>query len=175
MRRLLATGAVVILAVLPSVGAAQRMQENDVKAAVVANLLAFIQWPPDALAMSREMRLCVTESNAVAAALHRLESRQVHGLPLVIRTIGSDTDQLRQCNAVLAGLPGAGLMRAATAVQGLPVLLVGEGAGALEHGAMIGVSLEGGRVVFDVDLVALRNARLSASSKLLRLVRHLAE
>lgn len=175
LRRMLAAGAMAVLTLLPPVSAAQRVPEDEVKAAVVANLLAFVQWPPETLAASRELRLCVTASTAVAAALGKLQSRQVHGLPLVIRTVGSDADELIHCHAVLAGLPSAALMRAATAVQGRPVLLIGEGAGVLERGAMIGLNLEGGRVVFDVDLAALRKARLNASSKLLRLVRHLVE
>lgn len=174
MRSLLAALAIALLAGKSTLSAAQRQPENEVKAVVVVNLLSFIQWPPETLTSEKELRLCVPASAPIASALRKLERRQVHGLPLVLKW-ATGRDELRLCHAILAGSSEAAMMRAAEAVQGLPVLLIGDGAGALERGAMIGVDIEGGRVVFDVDLTTLRKARLSASSKLLRLVRLLVE
>lgn len=172
LRVLLAAFAVAPLAGGQASGAAQRQPENEVKAVVVVNLLSFIQWPRETLAAEKELRLCVPASAPLASALGKMQGRSVHGLPLVLKPFTS-RDELRLCHAILAGSAEAAMLRAAEAVQGLPVLLIGDGAGALERGAMIGVDLEGGRVVFDVDVTALRAVRLSASSKLLRLVRQL--
>lgn len=165
---------VALLAGTPGLSAAQHQPENEVKAVVVVNLLAFIQWPQETLASEKEFRLCVPASAPLVAALGKLERRSIHGLPLALKPFAG-SDELRPCHAILAGSHDAVMMRAVQATQGAPVLLIGDGAGALERGAMIGIDVDRGRVVFDVDLGALRKAHLSASSKLLRLVRQLIE
>lgn len=149
--------------------------EAEVKAAVVFNLLAFVQWPPEALAAG-QLTLCGFEGTAVESALVRHEGKPVHGLPLVLRRIAGGAEEFQQCQAVFvaAGNPSA-LRRAAAAGRNLPLLVIGEGAGALDGGGMVGVGVVGGRVVLDVDQSALRRARLTASSKLLRLARILVE
>ncbi|MFA6311419.1 MAG: YfiR family protein [Sterolibacterium sp.] len=174
MRSWLTALCVAVLAATPALSAAQRQPESEVKAVVVVNLLSFIQWPQGTLASEREFRLCVPASTPTVAALGKLEKRSIHGLPLALRPLAGG-DELRLCHAILAPSHDVAMMRAVQATQGLPVLLIGDGAGALERGAMIGVDVDSGRVVFDIDLGALRKARLSASSKLLRLVRQLVE
>ena len=55
------------------------------------------------------------------------------------------------------------------AVQGLPVLTVADSAGAARQGAALNMNVVLGRVTFEANLEAARNARLNLSSKLLRL------
>lgn len=151
--------------------------EAEVKAAVVFNLLAFVQWPPEAFAAGGQLTLCGFEAGAVDAALSRYEGMPVHGLPLARRRIAGGAEEFQQCQAVFvaAGNPSALRRSAAAAGRGLPLLVIGEGAGALDGGGMIGLGVIGGRVVLDVDQSALRRSHLTASSKLLRLARTLVE
>lgn len=149
--------------------------EAEVKAAVVFNLLSFVEWPAGAPAADRQLTLCTFEGGALEAALLSHEGKAVRGVGFAVRRAGV-ADDLHQCWAVFAeaGNPAA-LGRSAAAARTQPLLVIGEGAGALEQGAMIGIAVIGGRVAFDVDLAALRRARLSVSSKLLRLARTLVE
>ena len=150
--------------------------EAEVKAAVVFNLLSFIQWPIGWQPTSRSLHLCTFEASSIERELSRHSGKPVHGLFLVIRRIAGSAEELEQCQAVFveSANPSA-LARAAATASSQPLLVVGEGAWALERGAMIGVSLVSGRVALDVDTVALRRSRLVASSKLLRLARTLIE
>ena len=51
------------------------------------------------------------------------------------------------------------------------VLLAGDSAGDLQRGVMLNLATEDGRIVFDIDLQAVRQAGLVLSSKVLRLAR----
>jgi hypothetical protein len=55
------------------------------------------------------------------------------------------------------------------------MLLVGDSPGDQQRGVMLNLEIEGGRVVFDIDLRAARQAGLAVSSKVLRLARHVIE
>lgn len=161
---------------LSSAAFAQAAPEAEVKAAVVFNLLTFIQWPKEEQPAGRSLYLCTFEESGIERELSRHSGKPVHGLPLVVRRIAGSAEEIEQCQAVFveSANPSA-LARAAATARGRPLLVVGEGAWALERGAMIGVSLVSGRVALDVDIAALRRSHLAASSKLLRLARTLVE
>jgi hypothetical protein len=55
------------------------------------------------------------------------------------------------------------------------ILLVGDTPGYQQRGVMINLEIDGGRVVFDIDLRSVRQADLALSSKVLRLARHVLE
>ncbi|MBI4984377.1 MAG: YfiR family protein [Rhodocyclales bacterium] len=169
--------ALVALALLGT-DAAQAVPElaaaAQVKAAVIYNLLLFIDWPRESAA--DDFRLCLFEGGALAAALETFADKPIHGRRLALRLVGNAPDDLRACSAtaVEGGNPAA-LARAGAAAKTQPLLVIGEGTTAIDRGAMIGLATAGSRIVFDIDLAALRRARLGASSKLLRLARQVVE
>lgn len=165
------------LAWVPAAASPASAPEAEVKAAVVFNLLAFVQWPTEVLTTRRALTLCEFGAGDRESALARFEGKIVHGLPLALRRIAGGGDDFQHCQAVFVTLDNPSALRrsAAAAGQGLPLLVIGEGAGALEGGGMVGLSVIGGRIVLDVDQSALRRSRLTASSKLLRLARTLVE
>ncbi|WIM05271.1 MAG: YfiR family protein [Candidatus Nitricoxidivorans perseverans] len=167
---------VLCAACLPPAAFAEVAQETEVKAAVVFNLLTFIQWPKDEQPAGRSLYLCTFEESGIERELSRHSGKPVHGRALFVRRIGGSAEELEQCQAVFveSANPSA-LARAAATARGRALLVVGEGAWALERGAMISVSLVSGRVAIDVDIAALRRSHLAASSKLLRLARTLVE
>ena len=67
------------------------------------------------------------------------------------------------------------LARLRLVAHGRALLILAEGAGALDRGAMIGIHGDGGRIGFDINLRAMKSSGLGASSKLLRLARSLIE
>lgn len=145
---------------------------EDVKAAVVFNILQFVAWPSSAFPPGHPLTLCVPEASGTAKGLLRYEGARIQGASLSVRVLDRRLDAVGECQALFvpAGDPYL-VLRASAAIQGKPVLLIAEGDRALEQGAGMGVSLSGNHVVIDVDLSPMNATGLVVSSKLLRLAR----
>lgn len=146
--------------------------EEEVKAAVVFNILQFVKWPESPAGQGQPLVLCAPDADGVARHLPQYAGSPLHDGTLVFRTLGRRLDGLATCQAVFipAGSPYL-VLQVSAATQGKPVLVIAEGSGALQQGAGMAVSLAGSRVAIDVDLAALNAAGLNVSSKLLRLAR----
>lgn len=154
---------------------AERADENEVKAAVIYNLLLFVAWPAQT-ASAGGFRLCVLDDGALSAALRRHERKAVQGHALEIHRVGAAPEELDTCAAVMveAANPVV-LARLGVLARSRALLVIAEGADAVERGAMIGLRTDGGRVTFDIDHSAMKKSGLVPSSKILRLARTLIE
>jgi hypothetical protein len=155
--------------------AAERADENEVKAAVIYNLLLFVYWPPQA-SPPATFRLCVLGDGALTTALRRHDRKSVTGRTLEVRRVGVTPEELDSCVAVMVeeGSPGL-LTRLGVMARSRPLLVIAEGQGAVERGAMIGLHTDGGRVTFDINHGAMKRSGLAPSSKILRLARTVIE
>lgn len=145
--------------------------ENQVKAAVVYNLLLFIEWPEQA-PPARSFRLCVFDNGALTAALRSHEKKPVQGHALEIYRLATPHDEVDGCAAVLVEAGNPALLTRLGLLAGQRALLViAEGAGAVDRGAMIGLHADGGRVGFDINQRAMKHSGLTPSSKIMRLAR----
>lgn len=155
--------------------AIERADENEIKAAVIYNLLLFVQWP-ESVAAPGAFRFCVQDEGALTTALRAFERKKLHGRALEIHRINRGYEELDACSAVMveAGSPGV-LTRLVVAARNRPLLVIAEGTGVVERGAMIGLHTDGGRVTFDINLGAMKRSGLAPSSKILRLARTLIE
>lgn len=167
--------AALLLVLSGPASSAESGDENEVKAAVIYNLLLFIQWPAQ-ISSGSSFRLCVIDDGALTTALRHHAGRTVQGHALEIQRISATPEELDACVAVMveAGYPGV-LERLGVLARSRALLIVGEGTGALDRGAMIGLRADGGRITFDIDLGAMRRGGLVPSSKILRLARTLIE
>lgn len=156
------------LALSPGRGAwAQEAPEGELKAAILFNLLAFVEWPAPA-APGEPLLLCHAGGGPVAAALLRLQGRSVRGRPLQIEPYAGE----RSCAALYVAAGETALMQRLTpALRTSGLLVLSDAPGLAGRGVMVSLALEGGRVVFDVDLRFARLAGLTFSSKVLRLAR----
>lgn len=150
---------------------ARAADENQVKAAVVYNLLLFIEWPEPALP-ARSFHLCVFDNGALTAALRSHERKRVQGRALEIHRLATPREEVDACAAVLvaAGNPAL-LTRLGMLAGNRALLVIAEGAGAVDRGAMIGLHADGGRLGFDINYRAMKQSGLTPSSKILRLAR----
>lgn len=148
---------------------AQPVQEYALKAAFVFNFAVFTEWPQDALADGAPISLCANASNPMLGALAQLKDKLVNGHRVAVRATAAP---LRSCHVLLLDRSDrerwAQIKRE---LAGATVLTVSDDEAISLDGAIIGLSLAERRVGFDVDLSAARAARLSLSSKLLRLAR----
>lgn len=174
--------ALLLLVLMAAKTAPVRAQEIDrvkaaqVKAGYLVNFLRHTDYPPDAVAPDTEpYRIVVLGDAELASALKsaaragvRVNSRALKVTaaetppePLTADLLYLSRGQRAQTAAVLAALAGR------------PVLTVGEDEGFNRAGGMICLSIDGGRIVFDANVVAIRGAGLSMSAKALKLAREL--
>lgn len=158
-----------------SAAAAERGDASEVKAAVIYNLLLFVQWPAQP-APGGKLVLCVLEEGALTTALRQHENKTVQGQSLQMLRVGTAPRDLDACAVVMVetGSPDM-LARLRLIAHDRALLILAEGSGALDRGAMIGIHGDGGRIGFDINLRAMKASGLGASSKILRLARNLIE
>jgi hypothetical protein len=175
MRRLSA-----LLLILLLVGGPVRAQlpagadEGELKAAILFNFAMFTEWPADTLPANAPLRLCVFQGNGMLAALTGLQEKQVNGHRISVRTLpgAPGAAQLAACHLLVLDAQDRErwpLLRHDLATSS--VLTVADDRIIGSSGAMISFGIDNRRVGFDVDLLPVRQARLTLSSKLLRLAR----
>lgn len=163
----------LLAAALPFPAGAQQVPEAELKAAILANMLHFVDWPAGAPAAD-QLTFCFIGKSPVADALLRLNGRSLKNRVLSVQPL--DANRPPACHAVyFSPDDAAALDTFAAASGGRGILLAGDSPGYLQRGAMLNLELSGGRVVFDVDLRAARGAGLAMSSKALRLARRVSE
>lgn len=147
----------------------QPVPEHHMKAAYVFNFAVFTEWPPEALAGGVPLALCASADSPLYAALKELKDKPINGHPVTVR---SSAGPLRGCHVlVLDRGDRERWPRFKRDLAGSAVLTVADDHVIGADGAIIVLANLEQRIAFDIDLEALRGARLGMSSKLLRLAR----
>ncbi|HEY9095886.1 MAG TPA: YfiR family protein [Hydrogenophaga sp.] len=165
------TGLLALLccALLAGKVAAQQVSEQAVKAGFVYNFIKFTQWPPQPESDSHRLQICATSDKPLEGHIARLSGRNVGARTIEFRNnvgvngwAGCDVlfiaqSEEHQIDAYLHSLGNA------------PVLSVGEAAGFIKSGGMIGLRMQDSRVKFDVNLGSAQRAGLQLNSQMLKL------
>ncbi|WP_128001007.1 YfiR family protein [Piscinibacter defluvii] len=155
---------------------AQTLDEARVKARLTLTLARYTQWPAaSAGAGSDALVLCVAQrSDVLALAFGELAGQAVAGRP--VRVLTSPPPAAAGCHVLFvqdgAERDAAALLAAA---RGTPVLTVGDGDGFVARGGMVELVNVNDAMRLDVNLRALRSARLELSSRVLQLARQVRE
>lgn len=148
--------------------------EPELKAAIIANMLLFVEWPSESALRSDLLRVCYSSSSPVASALARLDGKTIKGKTL--RVTQTNVENLSACHAYyFSPADGAALAKTVGEARPTAVLLTGDSPEYLERGIMINLELVSERIVFDIDLRPTQKAGLRVSSKALRLARQVIE
>jgi len=145
---------------------AQDLTEYRLKAAFLYNFAAFTEWPAE---VGSTLNLCIYGADPFGAEAEPLVGKKVgeRSVSLLRKAQG---DSLKGCQMVFIANAASGqLPRVLEALRGQAVLTVADAPGAMQQGVMLNMALTQGRISFESNLVAARGARLSLSSKLLRL------
>lgn len=148
-------------------------QESEIRAAVVANFINYLEIPDAVSAQNADPQICVAGRGESADALLALDGRVLYGRRLQV------TPRLHPASMVGCRILFIGdtAMRSTSewlrGVAGQPILTVSEQEDFLPAGGMVLLATQGRRTVFDISLIALRQANLKLSAKLLRLAREL--
>lgn len=150
----------------------QRVEEYHLKAAVLVNLGAFVDWPTAKLEQENTFVIGVVGRDPFGEVLDQLaRDQQLKGRRVMVRRHQRRHD-LDHCHVVFIGRSEAPALRDILAsLHQRPVLTVSDLEGFVDAGGMIGLSIESSRVILHANPRAMEAVNLSASSKLLRLAR----
>jgi hypothetical protein len=157
---------------LASAWADDQMLEAKVKAAYIYNFTRFVEWPNlEREGNKAELRICLSENEALVPFLAELLTRENKGHPLQIVHLGEKTD-IARCHLIFYGADSE--RRLSRHLENLPaagVLTVSDVPQFCRKGGMIGFFSEGGRIRIEINQNAARQANLRLSAKLLEVAR----
>lgn len=146
--------------------------EQSMRAAMVFNFLKFTEFPPEALARTPQLRLCIAVGDArQEEALAALSGRKVKGRELVVaRLAGGDDD----CQVLY--VDSRQRWQAVEEQRSFSrTLTISAYSGFVQDGGMIEIALQEDGARFDINLARSRRAGLRFLPQLLRLARHIHE
>ena len=173
--------ACLLLLLLFFVGAPIRAQdtpvgESDLKAAFLYNFTKFIEWPPEAFAKEdAPVVVGVYGDEEFTQNLRTLlADKKAHNRPFAVRRLTNPQDA-KSCQILFFRESETRKMGAVyESIKRLPILTVGESEGEfLNQGGMFNLIFEDKQLRFEVNTAAAENAKLTISSKLLRLAKNI--
>lgn len=167
-------GALALLLTSALALAQRQAPEPELKAAILANMLLFVDWPAGGTQAPDRLTVCYLDAGPVATALGQLNGKLLKGKAL--RVVRVDIAHALECHALyVSSAESASVPLLVPNLRASGVLLVGDSPSYLQRGVMLNLELEGGRIVFDVNLRSVRQAGLVVSSKALRLARQVLD
>jgi YfiR/HmsC-like len=162
-----------------------RALEAQVQAAFLVNFLRYTQWPPDRSGNPADPYIITVVGDAQAAETlrrltdvvppidgRRIEVQRVEFPPGADATVRANiSERIRHSHLVFVPDTGQPAEAILGDLSGQPVLTVSDRPTFALEGGMLGLQRRGGRIVFDANPEAIRNARLVVSAKVLKLAR----
>lgn len=169
LRRTLLTWATALALVAPATHADTHDLEYRVKAAFLFNFTRFVDWPPGTYAaMDAPLEICVIGSDPFGQNLDQAVAGKLSSShPLKARRI-RQASEAEGCEILF--LPAAEQARQRellSALNGRPILTVGESPDFIQDGGMIHFLLVDGKIRFVINQRMIELAKLTVSSKLL--------
>jgi len=147
--------------------------EYDVKAAYLFKFTKFVEWPASAFANPQaSFVIGIVGRDPFGGGLDRiLEGQRTGERQLEVRYLSAgDSAGQRGCQMIfVSASEERKLPDLLSALQGRPVLIVGESEGFASAGGMLGFALRQSRLGVEVNSGAARQARLKISSQLLNI------
>lgn len=171
-----ALAAALVLGLLAG-GPARSLERADLEAAIVYNILPFVDWPAEALPPAGGgLVLCVDPGSRLAAPLRALKGRPVRQSLLEVADL-PPPEGLRRCHAVFLDASARASQAAVRQrLRALPVLVFGdEPSGSADDVVAVHLVPADGRMAFEIDMAPVRQSRLQISSRLLRLAKRVGE
>jgi len=146
--------------------------EYQIKASLIFNFLEYVEWPPEIEELGDGLlRLCIFGNEPFGRAFKAFEGEVVRGLRVEVRrSFFFSSPESEGCDVVFLGNSIKNEVEGALgSLKGRPVLTIGESPNFLTQGGSILFLIEARKVKFDINHEGIKEARLTVSSKLLRL------
>jgi len=163
----------LLTATAPCTVDAQLSPEHNVKAAFVVNFAVFTEWPPTTFANTGDpLVIGVAGDEILRRTIEDFAKGKLFGGRAVkTRNIKNANDVAAIHLLFIGGLTSLGTADILRALDGLPVLTVGDTAGFCADGGMIAFLLERDRIRFEIRFDATERAGLRVSSRVLALAK----
>lgn len=147
--------------------------EEQLRAAFVANFGSYVEWPASAFAdADAPFVIGVMDDEAMLRLLEAgLKARRIQGRAVSVRAV-RNVQELAQVHLLYLRESQTGLLRA---LQGLPVLTVGQGPGFLDRGGIIRLLMQDQRLRFEFNAKVADRSGLKVSAKLQQLALNATE
>lgn len=176
LRHLVLT-AVMVMGIYSSVFGANYLPEYKLKAAVLLNIIKFVDWPETAWPDEGEpLTVGILGVDPFGPFMEEvLNDRKIKGRD--VRIIRSNTlPGLMDCQVLfISDSKESVLMNILDELQGRPVLVVGDMARFVHLGGMISIVRAGDKIQFDVNRAAYKAAEFTINAQLLKLAREMVE
>lgn len=151
-------------------------EEHQVKAAMIYNMIRFMDWPEDALpSAAPQFRICVAGKGGLGTAVERLQGKQVKGKTVTVQQI-SHASAAAGCQVLVLSDPDRTVTAALLdKTRSNTVATVAESAGFARSGGMVGFVLQNGKVRFEINPAAAQRHRIRVSAQLLKLAQVVQE
>jgi hypothetical protein len=162
-----------LVATAPYSVAAQRLSQQEIKAAYLINFAKFTEWPAASFPRAETpIVIGVAGDETLRHAIDRLAKGKLFGgRALRTRSVDHPADASQTHLVFFADSTESQTANILRLVSGLPVLTVGDAEGFSGAGGMIGVFLEDDRLRFDIRVDIAERAGLKVSSRVLMLAR----
>ena len=172
-QQILACLMLVLLSVPGGSAVAQEASEGDAKAAFLFHFTTLIEWPKDAFP-TEDSKVNVgvygdEDFTRIVRAL--VADKKAHGRPFVVKRLVNAAEAKNYQILFFREGETQKMGAAYDSIKKLPILTVGESEDFLEKGGMINLYFEGKQLRFEVNPATAENAKLTVSSKLLRLAK----
>jgi hypothetical protein len=171
--RVRATMAVTLaISIFPAVAVSATDDEGaELKAVFITRIARFVEWPEGSFeSPSSPIRVGVLGASQIYNALHdSLRGASANGRPFELRYLDS-LDKASDVHIVVLTDKGrADQRKAARTLRETPVLAIGPSFFFAESGGIMGLEIYDGKVAFEVNNQAAKDADLRISSRVLKL------
>jgi hypothetical protein len=175
-QKILACLMLVLLSVLgrPAMAQDAPVSELDLKAAFLFNFTKFVEWPAEAFQgedATVNVGVFDSDEDFTKTLKTLLSDKKAHGRSFSVRKL-TNPAEAKTCHILFFRERETKKMTAAyESVKRLPILTVGESDEFLDQGGMFNLFFEDKQLRFEVNQTTAENAKLTVSSKLLRLAK----
>ena len=166
-----------VLMALPLASRAQKVSDQEVKAAYLYSFAKFVDWPAGAFSNGgAAIRICLFSGDPLEPNLKEIvRGKSVANHPVMVVDVQSP-EESRTCHVLFVGAAQDGHRRQILEVlRGAWVLTVGDAPEFTSDGGIIQFVLYKDRIQFEVNHKAALDAQLNVSSRLLRVARTVIE
>jgi hypothetical protein len=151
-------------------------EEYQVKAAFLHKFAKFVEWPSAAFSSDADpFVLCISGKDPFGKALDTLQDKTVGNRKFVIKKFQSMEEAVKCHILYISSSEKSGLQQILKAVRNKQILTVGDTEGFAQSGGMINFTMQEGKVQFEINPQAVKQAGLTVSSQLLKVSKIIGE
>lgn len=152
------------------------IEETELKAAIVYNVLSFVEWPVDrSPSATTSLVLCLRSNSELLADLEKLASRPIRNAQLELRPLSIQSD-IRLCHVLYAdGSDSERAILYRRIAAGVAPVVIADATSLTSELTAIQLRRSESKFTLEINMVGLRQAGVVVSSKLLRLAKVVRE